>query len=354
MSKTANCKNCESDFDKSYRYCPNCGQKSNDDLTMGVLFTNTVSNYFSVDARFFKSFIPLMFKPGVLARRFVDGKRLLYLHPAQFYLFISIIFFFLFSLVTRKQQQQFDNVLKRGFETELKDTMNIVPINPDEANKIKEIISEKKGELDSTFLKENEQPLMLLDSVLTDTTQVQFFNFSGNKSKLDSLIKINASKEEKLALFGIDQNSTGLQRLVAGQGLKVYEHQGGGILKSFYDIIPISMFFLLPFFALILKILYFNKGRFAHHIVFSFYYFTFMFMVLSFIAFLNLIIDVPLWIDVLVVMSTIFYLIISLWRFYRQNWVLTIFKAGVLSFTYMLIVLPISLVFMLFISFLLY
>lgn len=354
MSKTTNCKNCESNFDQSFHYCPHCGQKSNDDLTMGVLFGNTVSNYFSVDARFFKSFIPLMFKPGVLARRFVDGKRLSYLHPAQFYLFISVIFFFLFSLVTRKQQQQFDSVLKKGFEHELTDTLNVVPIDQDDAKQLKKIISEKKGTLDSTMLKANERELMLLDSALTDTTQLQFINFSKNKSKLDSLINIKASKEEKLAFLGIKEQSNSFKRLVAGQALKVYEHQGGGILKSFYDIIPISMFFLLPFFALILKVLYFNKGRFAHHIVFSFYYFTFMFMVLSFIAFLNLLFDVPFWVDALVVFSTIFYLIISLWRFYRQHLLLTIFKSGVLSFTYMLIVIPISVVFMLFISFLLY
>lgn len=103
MSSTNQCKNCEKTIDDSYEYCPYCGQEAVDNLTFGVLFSNTIENYFSIDARFFRSFGTLMFKPGVLARRFVDGKRLKYLHPAQFYLFISVVFFFLFLLVLEKQ-----------------------------------------------------------------------------------------------------------------------------------------------------------------------------------------------------------------------------------------------------------
>ena len=95
------CKNCGEPFDEGFSFCPHCGQKSNDELTIGVLFYNTISNYFSFDARFLKSFLPLMFKPGYLAKEFIKGKRLLYLHPAQMYLFISVIFFFVISFSTR-------------------------------------------------------------------------------------------------------------------------------------------------------------------------------------------------------------------------------------------------------------
>ena len=107
--------NCEHKFEEGFKFCPHCGQKTNDDLTLGVLFYNTITNYFSVDARFFKSFIPLMFKPGYLAKRFIEGKRLLYLHPAQMYLFISVVFFFLFSFITRDNNNNLTRV-KKGFE----------------------------------------------------------------------------------------------------------------------------------------------------------------------------------------------------------------------------------------------
>ena len=113
------CKNCEKTFEDDFSYCPFCGQEAADKLTFGVLFSNTISNYFSIDARFFRSFIPLMTKPGILARRFIDGKRLAYLHPAQFYLFVSVVFFFIFSFSVREADHRMSDGLKKGFEIDL-------------------------------------------------------------------------------------------------------------------------------------------------------------------------------------------------------------------------------------------
>lgn len=121
---TTTCKNCEQTHEVDFEFCPYCGQKTDVDLTFGVLFYNTISNYFSFDARFFKSFIPLMFKPGILAKLFIEGKRLLYLHPAQMYLFISVVFFFLFSIVTRESISKLDNLFEEGFKSEkISDTL---------------------------------------------------------------------------------------------------------------------------------------------------------------------------------------------------------------------------------------
>ncbi len=114
------CKNCDSPLKEEFKYCPECGQKVDDELNLRVLFNNTISNYFSVDARFFRSFIPLMFKPGFLARKFVEGKRLRYLHPAQYYLFVSVVFFFIFSFNVREYNATVDKAIKKGYELEKK------------------------------------------------------------------------------------------------------------------------------------------------------------------------------------------------------------------------------------------
>ena len=109
------CKNCEQPLEEDYKFCPHCGQQAKEDLTVGVLFYNTISNYFSFDARFLSSFLPLMFKPGYVARRFVEGKRLTYLHPAQYYLFVSVVFFFIFSFKIREYNSVANKALKSGF-----------------------------------------------------------------------------------------------------------------------------------------------------------------------------------------------------------------------------------------------
>lgn len=356
MSKTTNCLNCESDFDGAFHYCPNCGQKSNDELTLTVLFNNTISNYFSIDARFFKSFIPLIFKPGVVARRFVDGKRLQYLHPAQFYLFVSVVFFFLFSLATRQQQQGLDNVLKKGFESNVNNGLGAEALPSGQSTILKEAIAQQDNiVLDSILKKSRNKDFAVLDSIPVDSFKVALFGYNAKKSTLDSLILLNAPNEDKLALFGITENTSGLTRLIGSQFLKIYEQRGGGILKTFYDTIPIAMFFLLPFFALLLKMLYYKKGLFAHHMVFSFYYFTFIFIVLGFMVFLNMLTEVPVWVDYLaVIASTLIYLVLALRKFYAQGVLYTLFKTVVLMFSFNLVVLPVSLFFTLFISFLLY
>jgi hypothetical protein len=158
------CKNCEKTCDPSFTYCPSCGQETANKLTVGVLFSNTISNYFSIDGRFFKSFIPLMIKPGALAKRFVDGKRRLYLHPAQFYLFISILFFFLFSFSVRKADDQISRTLKNVFSQEV--SIDSLAINREEIDQaIDSLVTAKQKllEIASAFRKKSSIRSLLME-----------------------------------------------------------------------------------------------------------------------------------------------------------------------------------------------
>ena len=272
MATTNQCKNCDASFDASYNYCPNCGQETADNLTFGVLFSNTISNYFSIDARFFRSFVPLMTKPGVLARRFVDGKRLSYLHPAQFYLFISVVFFFIFSFSIRKADNEFTKALDKGFDKDFK--LDSLQLQKDslQFQKAKEalIANEVMAEV-------SEKDLQALDSVISTAKNGPNLSFDFQREVLDSLIAADAPQSEQLNAMGMDEDASGFTRRFYLQMLKFYKQRGGGILQALYDTIPIAMFFMLPLFALLLKIFYWKRATFAHHMVFSFYFFTFLF-----------------------------------------------------------------------------
>lgn len=152
-----------------------------------------------------------MFKPGYLAKKFLEGKRLLYLHPPQMYLFVSVIFFFVFSFT-------------------INDWIK-------EANKANKEIA-----------------------------------------KSDTLLSFSE-----------------------GKGL-------GNLIKRFVDTIPIAMFFLLPLFAFILKIFYLRRGPYAYHLVFSFYFFSFLFTVFCLIVSFNrFVTEIPMEINWLIVLSTFVY-----------------------------------------------
>ena len=346
------CKNCEQPFDEAYEFCPHCGQKDKDELTIGVLFYNTISNYFSFDARFFKSFIPLLFRPGYLAAKFIEGKRLLFLHPAQMYLFISVVFFFLNSFTINKWKNEIDTSLAKTLTKEkvvdtitgerVKDSLKLI-----ELAKIKEEDSVAKVEIRKA-LEDNKiftgMTQKDIDSLVSITnTKDNKIDFDFDEKKVDSLIAIDASDNDVLAAMGMPDDAGRFKKRFYEQFLKFYRsREGGSILQRLYDTIPIALFFLLPLFALILKILYYRRGRYAHHLVFSFYYFSFLFTVFSIIIGINFIWDIPDWIDWLVAFSTFFYMFLAMKRFYQQGWFWSFFKAGVTAFIFVIFVAPLA------------
>ncbi len=353
-SKKETCKNCEKQFKESFKFCPHCGQHAKDELTVKVLFYNTISNYFSFDARFFKSFIPLLIKPGYLARKFVEGKRLLYLHPAQMYLFIAVIFFFLFSFIQRSQVQTIDEKLSKTLKKEnvvdtiqdqsIRDSINLAKL---EKKRIQDSIAkvELKKVLENnkfiTGVSSEEIDSIVAKEGFDDSDWRTSFDF--DQKEIDSLIEIKAPNDTIYKYMGMDKDAGFFTKRIYIQMLKFYKYRkGGSVLQTFYDTIPIAMFFLLPIFAFILKILYRKSGLYAHHLVFSFYYFSFLFTVFSLIIGVNFIYDIPDWIDWLLALSTFIYLLLALKRFYVQGWFRSFIKASIASFTFLMFVIPLT------------
>lgn len=351
-----NCQNCEKPFEVGFQFCPHCGQKTNQQLTLKVLFYNTIANYFAVDARFFKSFGPLMFKPGFLAAAFVRGKRLLYLHPAQMYLFITVVFFFIFNFYARDARAEIDDsmqdVLARRTEKldVLKSNVNQDTVRKSDSVKYK-TPQKSYSEIEITSLSD-------IDSLKkrSASTKNEGIAFNFNEEELDSLVALGASDKEIYTYMGMDEDAGYLTRKLYAQILKFYKTMGvGQIYQTFIDSIPLAMFFLLPIFALLLKLFFFNKGRYAHHLVFSFYYFSFLFMVFSIVFAVNRwLVDIPYYIDFLIALSTFFYLFLAIKKFYGQHWIWSFIKSGVVSFLFLMLVLPFSLTILGFIAFFFY
>lgn len=350
------CKNCEKQFESDFNFCPHCGQQSKDELTVKLLFYNTISNYFSFDARFFKSFFPLLFKPGYLAKRFIEGKRLLYLHPAQLYLFISVVFFFILSVtVVRQQVQDLDTTLKKTLEKPL--------ISKKQQARAKQIIDSVAVDSVFTELENSNIPgldkakLKELDSIIKTSRSKgnKGFNFGFDENKVDSLIAVDASNKELYKAMGMGDDANSFERKFYKQVLKFYKQRNGGqVLQAVYDTIPISLFVLLPIFAFILKLLFLKRGSYPHHLVFSFYFFSFLFTVFSIVLLVNQLVDIPDWIDWLLVFSTFFYLFIAIKRFYNHGWFLSFIKTGVSTFVYFMFVIPIAIIIVGVVSFFFY
>jgi hypothetical protein len=296
-----------------------------------------------------------MFKPGYLAKEFIKGKRLLYLHPAQLYLFVAVIFFFIFNFYVREGREEIDKETQKILENRYEKLAEQDSITPQDSVAIKEFIEPLQK--NSVTIGLDDEDLNVLDSIskIKIPKKNMGTSFSFNEKEMDSLIAMGKTDEELYKHMGMSEDAGYITRKFYAQGLKFYKTMGlGQIYQTFIDSIPLAMFFLLPIFALLLKLFFYNKGRYAHHLVFSFYYFSFLFMVFSIIFGINRILEIPDWIDWLVAFSTFFYLLIAIIHFYGQNWFLSILKSGLVSFLFLSFVLPVSFIILGFIAFLFY
>ena len=95
------------------------------------------------------------------------------------------------------------------------------------------------------------------------------------------------------------------------------------------------LFFLLPVFALLLKLLYIRKDYFySEHLVFSIYYYNFFYLAGSIENLLNQISWLE-WAGTLIGFWIFFYALFAMKRVYQQSWRKTIFKFVLLTFTFL-------------------
>jgi hypothetical protein len=349
-TKKPTCQNCDQPYEEGFEFCPQCGQKTNEDLTISVLFYNTISNYFSFDARFLRSFIPLMFRPGYLAKKFLEGKRLLFLHPAQMYLFVSVIFFFILSFSTRELVEEADKINDKVVNSNVvSNTLDSLQIDKAILDSVKTTDVLKSLKANKELLGLTDEDFKKSDSIIQAAkanNQNRGITWDFNNKKVDSLIAVGADNEVIYTEMGMDEEAGYIQRKFFESILDFNKGKGAGsIVQAFFDTIPIAMFFLLPLFAFILKIFYYKRGTYAHHLVFSFYYFSYLFTTFSLIFGINgFIYDIPDWIDWLIALSAFLYFYIALLNFYKRNWFFTMVKSGIISFIFLLMVLPLAFV----------
>lgn len=79
------------------RFCQNCGQENIEQKEpIGRVFLYLIEGFTFFNSKFFKTFIPLLVKPGYLTKEYNKGKRASFLNPTKTYFFLSFLYFLLF------------------------------------------------------------------------------------------------------------------------------------------------------------------------------------------------------------------------------------------------------------------
>ena len=269
------CLNCGAVLSGSF--CEQCGQK---DIDLNVSVFHIISDFlgdiFSYDSRVFRTLVPLLFSPGFLTLQYNRGKRVRYVPPVRLFIIISLLYFFSLTLI--------------GFEGK-----NIV-INyePDEDKIIVPAMGSEGGVAAGSETIERKLP-------------------AGSGIKLD------------------DKNK--LEDLVVGKIVSASQNQKL-IKDKITEWMPRLMFFLIPVFALILKMCYLKSDRFyIHHLVFSLHFHAFVFLLLFFLLPFDAAYDDLT--DLIAVIAMVIYLFLSMQRVYAESIARTTIKFMFLSFSYL-------------------
>jgi len=291
--KLAKCLNCGHSLRAKQNYCPQCGQENTDKrVSLKKLINDFIGDFFEFDSKFIRSILPLILKPGFLTNKYNSGMRVRYITPIRLYIFITIIYFFFSSL----------NLSKKTLDEDL-------------------FTYEKKSITGDT--------IQQIDTVRSKFTVGQY-----DMDDLEKLLEDENFNEEVL-LDSIQLEKNWFTLMMAKQSLKIAKKRGEGFWTDLVENISIMMFFLLPLFALLLKIIYIRRSKFyIEHLIFSLHLhsFTFLMLFLSLIAYI--IFSKSFLLYLLLILFV--YALLAFKKVYEQRWFKTVLKMFLLFLGYSL------------------
>ena len=352
--KGLECLNCGQPLTGNENFCSYCGQKnSTKALSFSVFLNNLFSGFFSYDSRFWRTFIPLLTKPGKVSKEYIEGKRQRFVNPFRLYLNVSIVFFLILGISNRLDEvkplgdlvdvsskldslsenssEQIDSILKTTTEqiaNTSKDSLNKGEL--EELNKVFSVLKDKSKKKDEKYVYKSK-----IDTI----KKISFFH---KINDFQHFYKEHPTYTIKQALDSLEYKETFWNRFCYQQTInshknldKVKEDKGKTFLKTLTSYISISLFIFLPVFTLFLKLLYIRrKYTYMEHLVFVFHTQTVFFLLFTIFYFLNFFVKMQNVAWVLVVIFLI-YLYKALRYFYEQGRIKTIIKFILLNSYYM-------------------
>jgi len=256
----------------SGRYCHQCGQENSvTQQSFWSLLKHFVYDIFHFDGKFFDTLRYLLTRPGRVPKDYIAGKRMRYLDPIRMYLFSSAVFFIVF----------FASVVPGG--TGLKDAEGI-------------LTAEQRLEVAAHVLRDSSDTARLLLPQLLDTSlgvlvqkpgpgvtgpvvpyrgdryQAEFYK-NMSRGRVDSLIQgdgwlMNWMRKRLHQAGSRYHNST--------------SEMGEALIDTFLHLLPYLLFASLPFFGLLLKLLYRRRRSYFYsdHMIFTLYHYIFAFILI--------------------------------------------------------------------------
>lgn len=390
--KSTTCLNCKKELRPEDNYCPNCGQENNTlKIPVKHLVFEIFEDFFHFDAKIWNTIKASFSKPGRITIDYLEGKRVSYVPPVKFYVFVSFIFFLLLGKLSEHSIEQGNSsfIQTKEEKTSMKITLNELlghkkiyyskdtndlrqisfRFNSKDSlyNELQRLKTAPDSEIDKLLLSEDidttnenrgnlrkELSLIPEHTLALDTakasyevygkvkfaTKEEYDDFkqkirSYNNKQIDSVL---ISKGEEATWF----NRQMLKKLIRLEGNDIdnTKQMSHAIIQS----ISITMFIMMPLTAILLLLIFYRKKYYYEHLIFSIHIHTIFFIIFSFVLVIQVFISDKfggkLWSWSLLL--CLIYLIISLKNNYQQSWGKTISKFILMSIPYLIISLTLT------------
>jgi hypothetical protein len=321
------CLNCGANL--TGRYCQDCGQENVEPKEstwhLIVHFFNDVTHF---DGKFFTTMKPLLFKPGFLTDEYVKGRRAGYLNPIRMYLFISAIFFLLLmsvvgdnALIEEKADNQTVTTFKVGSGDDVITFKNSISG--------KELIDSLKKQ--NIELSAEEERTIVANSKRTTVHEYDSVQHTLPKNQRDNFIYRHYWRKILAAMEMQRSNTQEFKRR---------------ILTNLFHSLPKVLFITLPFFAMMLMLLYIRHRKhyyYVSHVIFTIHIYCFSFILWTIALVLKGVPFVGSTLTTLIPIIIFFYLYKAMRRFYKQRRGITILKFILVYFGIGILVLLVSL-----------
>ena len=307
--RSEKCLNCNTPLDVSEKYCHYCGQlNSTKKITVSDFFEEFVSNFYAYDSRLRNTLFFLFSKPGYVAKQIVNGKRQTFANPFRLFLSIIIMFFIFDNL-----QNSYSTKEKKDLgQTELEESLLTNKFQKDSIYTYKEIFKDSI----STF-----------DQYYYQITSFRNYNLKNP----------NQDSEKAIETLGYENNRINRFLYHKSENLKS-NNLKREIGDYFISKLPFLIFLALPLLTIIFWLVFYNKKyNYAEVLVFTYTFYTFIFislLSLEFVKYLNE--------DLSIILKSICFILIfpiylykSLRYFYETSRWKTIFKFVLLNLLFL-------------------
>jgi len=322
------CKNCFHPLNTKNKYCSNCGQKNTDGkLTIGNLLSNLFSTVFNLESKFFTTLRDIVV-PGKLTIEYFKGKHKSYFHPVRLFIVSTIILLAAVSYFTGEAQ-----IIKFSIPTSEEKIAQKVQ-KKDFLNQLDSITNFTKSQYNNSEVSQAIDSVrihMRADSISSDSIdfdQVEtFWRIDRIGKKIAEKDFINLSGEEICNKYQVKGFKN---KFLVKQKLKLAKDPAGFSTFLIGNIVWV-MLLMMPFLALLLKLLYIRHPfYYVEHLIFSFHIHSFLFLMGGIAALFYYWFEamfVGTVIPVLVIIAFVYFSIKVLWSAYlEKNWKKIIFR----------------------------